>query len=583
MRGTAGVTYTFGAVNRPNRLLAAGLILWGAALALWLGRVYFLHPAERSHENHERNTYAGRLIEFRDLLARGDLSPQWCGHFRGGLGSPYFGYYQPGFFYAAGLVPWQVPPVRALGAAVAAFAMLGYLGMLGLVGRRFGTLSGWLAATALLTSVYAGTEIYVRGDLSELAAMMTLPAALWALAGWLEQGRVRHAVCLALAGGALIVLHPIVALLGYGLMGLAVGVFALMGLAKGLPLPEGEGNCWRRAAGAVAALGAGIGLAAFYWMPVFFELDLVQSDRAFVGFYHYASHFVDPRDLFGLYSRTGTIPLALGVLPLLLAALNAAVLIARWGEATPPQRRLLLFALGAAALYVLLMTRASAPVWDWCPPLQRLQFPWRILSVVAVLVAAAAGAMLPWTTDRIGGGRVALLVLALATLSWMYTAYQLDPDARVPEGTGPLAAQDFAPDLRDEWLPRGATRDIPLADRRGPTAGPGCRVEDFQRGQGRLSGHVRANRPSWIILPHYHFPVGWRAELDGLPVPLGSDPRGLMRIDLPEGTDAMLEIGFSRTPMRRWGLIVSASTLLVGIGLTVAVARRRPIPGAGDP
>jgi len=584
------VTYTFGAVNRTNRFLAVGRILWGAALALWLARVYFLHPAEQSHRNHETNTYAGRLIEFRDVFAHGHLSPQWCGHFRAGLGSPYFGYYQPGLFYAAALVPWQVPPLRALGVAVAGFAMLGYLGMLGLVGRRFGSLSGWLGATALLASVYAGTEIYVRGDLSEFAAMMTLPAALGALAGWLEAGRLRHAVCLALAGGALIVLHPVVAMLGYGLMGLAIAAWVLTvvkkaGEPRGLPprasgRRDATGGSWqRRAAGAAAALGAGVGLAAFYWMPVFFELDLVQSGRAFTDFYHYSHHFVDARDLFRPYAREATaIPLSLGFLPVLLAAVNAAVLVARRREATAPQRRLMVFALGASAVLVFLMTPASAPIWAWLPPLQRLQFPWRMLSVVAVLVAAAAGAMLPWRPQRVRAALVALLAAALWGLSWQYTAYELDADARVPDGVEQLATQDFAPDLRDEWLPRGAAANVPTADRRGPISGPGCRVGDFQRGQGFLTCRLRAEGASWVTLPHYDFPVGWQARLGGRPVPLGHDERGLMRVEVPGGTDAVLEVTFSHTPMRRWGLVVSGVTLLAGIALATALARRRADP-----
>ena len=69
--------------------------------------------------------------------------------------------------------------------AVVLLAWLGYTAMLFLVRRWFGALSGALAASLLLLSVYACTEIYVRGDLTEFAAMMLLPVGLCALAAWI--------------------------------------------------------------------------------------------------------------------------------------------------------------------------------------------------------------------------------------------------------------------------------------------------------------------------------------------------------------------------------------------------------------
>ena len=205
-----------------RRVVVLGLLLWGFILAVWLTRVYFLIDAEQVHRNHEGAGYAIRLVEFRDLLRAGYLSPQWATHFREGLGSPYFSYYQSGFFYAASLVPWSVAPNRALGVTVAVFALLGYAGMLGLVRRWFGLISGGLAGSLLLLSVYASSEIYIRGDLSEFCAMMTLPVALGALAGWMHEGHLRKLTLLALANMGLIVLHPAIALVANGVLALLI-------------------------------------------------------------------------------------------------------------------------------------------------------------------------------------------------------------------------------------------------------------------------------------------------------------------------------------------------------------------------
>jgi hypothetical protein len=550
-----------------------GIVLLGAALALWLARLYFLHPPHQVPYNHESSTYSGRLIEFRDLLAAGYLSPQWCTHFRGGLGAPYFSYYQPGFFYAASLVPWSVHPMRALGITVAAFALFGYLAMYGLVRARFGRLAGCLAGSALLLSVYSGTEISIRGDLSEFSAMMTLPAALWALAGWVEFARLRYLVCLAIVGAALVVLHPPVALVSYGLLAMALAVAALS-LSRDNPTTKWYAGRPSVLA-AVAALCVSVGLAAFYWVPLISEWDLVTTDAAFEGFYHYTNHFVDPLALLGPYTRQTTVPLTLGPVMVVLIGVNALILARRPDRATQWQRRCLVFTLVAMAVFIWLMSAGSASVWAFITSLQRLQFPWRILSVVTVLAAAASGSMLPWRREKLRAAFVVAVVLVMWAFSWKYTEYRIQPDVQIFTTVEELVAVDFAPDLRNEWLPSTAQTDVPKPLRRAPQTGPGCRVANFIRSQGRLSCRVETKEESHILLPHYFFPIGWKATVDGRRVSLRADDRGLMRIDLPAATKGRLEVQFSTTTMRKAGWAVSAVVLLIGQVAMVAAAWKR--------
>ena len=108
-----------------GRYSATIVLVWGCALAFWMSYPFFVLGSDVIHDNHEEGTYVYRLIEFRDCLASGYWFPQWCTDFRGGLGSPYFSYYQPGFFYVAALGSLLVSPVRALGVAIWVFSLLG--------------------------------------------------------------------------------------------------------------------------------------------------------------------------------------------------------------------------------------------------------------------------------------------------------------------------------------------------------------------------------------------------------------------------------------------------------------------------
>jgi hypothetical protein len=535
------------------RIAGISIVVWGLVLTAWVARVYFLYPAEISHQNHEDYAYSARLLEFRALLDDGYLSPQWCVDFRGGLGSPHWSYYQPGLFYVASLVPWSVPPVRALGFAVAAFAFLGYLSTYATVCERFGRTAGIVAASALVLAPYCCAEIYIRGDLSEYAAMMLVPLAMYSLAGWFDHGRPACAMLLTLSVAGLIFCHPCVALLGSGLLGMGLCWYAW------------QTRSTRRTLTALAAIGLGIALAGLYWVPVFFEWDLVQGDNAVrddAGVPYYATRFVQPiTRLFGPFDAVGNWAILDTVLGPLLAICAASFLCYR-SRMTAEQRRLAGLSLLGAALFVFLMMQESSFLWRLLPPLQKIQFPWRSLSVLTVLVAIAAGSLPLWQHPhaRLPAG---LLVAAMLGLSSRYTTHQIAA-YRVPQTTAAVAEASFTPDQCNEWVPRNASVNIPSDFLAGPTPAPGCQVDSFQRQPCGLRCRVRTVADSQVVLPHYYFPVGWHATLTGQPLPLSRDSQGLMRVELPKGAEGLLEIRFDRTPMRTAGLRLSGIALLAG-------------------
>jgi hypothetical protein len=542
--------------------LAVAAIVWGLLLALWLGRVYFLHDAAAVHVNHERYHYASRLLEFRDLLGSGYLAPQWATHFRAGLGSPYFSYYQPGLFYLASLVPWVFAPIRALGVVVVGFAFLGYWGTFSLVRRWFGPLSGLLSGSLLLLSVYAGSEIYVRGDLSELCAMMLLPIAISGLAGWIEEGRLRSAALVAVSTAGITTLHPGIALVASGVLGGIATLFLLSGRLRA------------RAAGALAALAVGVGLSAFYWLPVFGEWNLVTPEAAFTEFYFYAQNFITLSDLFGRYDRSTLIPFTLGpILPLMIVANLVALAIFR-ERATRVQGAVIAVALATTVGAVFLMTSASALLWEWLPLLQRLQFPWRLQTIAPVFAAALAGATIAWPSERARAALSGVVLVVALFLSVSYTDYRLDARFRNPADVEEVEREYFTPDIRDEWMPRGASTEARRRLGALPTAGPGARIEAFERSQGLLRARVDARRASFVVLPHYAFPIGWSASLAGAPVEIQRDRDGLMKIPLPAGASGRLEVRFGITPMKVAGLWLSTATAIAA-GLFALLARRR--------
>jgi hypothetical protein len=547
--------------------LLVGIHVFGLSLACWLARAYFQHPPSWIHFNHEGAGYAARLLEFRDLIGAGYFSPQWATHFRMGLGSPYFGYYQPGVFYAAALMPWDLAPIRALGLAIILFGWLGFASMYGLIARFFGPLSGLLAASLLLTSVYAGTEIYVRGDLSEFSALMVYTATLCALATWIDEGRLHHLAALALAGAAVIVTHPAIALVGYGLLASIIGVLLF------------DSRTRRRALAASGAIAAGTLFAAFYWMPVFLEWDLVTPQAAFSQVYHYSKHFVNGLAVLGPYTRDTLVPFTLGPIVPALIAFNIAWILYQRRSAGRAQRVVASIAAVVLAGVWFGMTEASGWAWQGLDLLQRLQFPWRLLAFMTIFSSGLAGAMLPWRFEKARAGLVACVIGASLALSVTYTAHERHPDKQNLVDVAAIEEVYFAPDIRDEWMPFGADKGARARLGSLPEASGGAEIHDFERAQGVLRAQVRAPTAGKLVLPHYYFPVGWAASLNGQRVELTRDRDGLMQVELPIGAEGELEIRFEMTPMRSLGLVVSTASLFAGVALLVALRRRASIGG----
>jgi hypothetical protein len=541
----------------PARLVRWTPWLWGALASLCFCRFFFTMPPGEMYVNHEHDAYVSRVVEFLALLRAGYVFPEWASDFRKGLGGPYFGYYQPGFFYLASAVATVLPTVRAIGVTLACLAFLGYAGTLVLVRERFGVAAGALAGTVFLASRYTLREVYLRGDFSEFAGMTTLPLVLWALTGWLEHGRPSRWRVLAVGGAALIVFHPAAALLGYGALGLVTLCYTA------------ALRCWRRTAWACGAFLAGAGLAAFYWLGVALQWRLAQGElmRALVP---YTSYFVDVGQLVALdvpLVKFGFFPVDLGAAVPTLVLVAAGALVVFRARATAAQWRLAVALAASAAVAVYMMTPGSAWAWRLLPLAPRIQFPFRFLLVATVATSAFAGCV-----PR--GASLALLA-GLATFVWSVggAAPIVGPGRAVPQTTAEIAARWVAPDLVNEWLPQRAHPFDASTAPTTPRCEPACDVVDYARGPGRLVATVRAAAPALVTLPHYYFPVGWHATLDGAPMPLVRGPGGLMQVGVTGG--GRLELAFRTTPGRRTGALVSALTASI---LLVLAALGLPAP-----
>lgn len=520
---------------------------WGAVVACLVCRHFFLLPSGQAFDNQEGISYLLRSVEFRDLLRNGHWSPQWCVDFRGGLGGPFFGYYQPGYFYAESLAPGFLEPFRRAGFVALVFSWLGYLGAAQLIGRRYGPWHGALAGTLLLAVRYASTNLYVRADYSEYCAWMMFVVALDRLDAWSAEHSRRRFALAALASAALVLLHPAIALVGFGFLAGWIGLRAAFTRDR------------RAFAGGLAILASGAAGSAFYWLPVLAELSWSSADRAMLDHYHYSRHFVTLWEMLGPRPTATPISVKLGwSLPFLtLAALAALALRFR---SLDREQQILAAGCGillASSLF--LITPASSGIWDQLRLLQRVQFPWRLLTFVSL---GAAGIAASWPFRGVATrGLIAAICVAQALTASPFPRHVPVVDANCPSHARQIGRVYFRPDIQDEWLPAGASLETGL-ERYAAVTEPDVRAGKIELSANRVECRIEAPRATAVTLPHYWFPAGWSASLDGRPLAIERTDTGLIRVQIPAAMSGRLRLEFSSTPWRRRGWIVASLSWL---------------------
>ncbi|MFH1084977.1 MAG: 6-pyruvoyl-tetrahydropterin synthase-related protein, partial [Chloroflexota bacterium] len=411
------------------------------------------------------NTRAGGdapflLVRAHQVLANleaGAWPARWMPDAAYGLGYPALHYYAALPYYLAALL---------------ARAGLGLLGGLQVTQALGFLLAGWgayalaramgaggagalLASAAYSLAPFHLVNVYVRGDaLSEFTAMGLLPVALWAATILCQRPSGARVALLGGSYALLIVSHNITALVSSPLL-----VAWLLAQVLERPAPERR----RALILGAAALGLGLLLSAWFWLPALGERALVQLDAQTTGYLHFGGHFragdlVQLRWLHDYTMDGAREPFAMGLAQAALGLAGLGALVARRARG----RRLgPTWALAALALvgYTWLITPWSRPVWERLPLLAYAQFPWRLLAVQALLLglvaaqlAEVAGARL-----RLGVALAGAALLAVAGLG----ALRLD---RLPLRAGDVTPErlmlyetysgNIGATIRHEYLPR---------------------------------------------------------------------------------------------------------------------------------
>lgn len=510
-----------------------------------------------------------RLTQLLHLWRQGVFFSRWAPDMAWGYGLPFFNFYAPLAYYLAAPLAWLTDLNSGLKLALALSVVGAGLALYRLARDYVSRPAALTAAVAYLYAPYLGYDIYFRGNLAESMAWVFLPLALWSMRRLAHTGARRWLGLAALSYAAVLLTHNVFALIFSPLLA-ALGVWETWSARP--PRPA------RRLALAGGALGLGLALAAFFWLPALLERAQVYSDRLLVPpVFVYWNNFISPAELLAVAAPR---PDLINPSPAhslgLPAVLGAALIIPAWPRLAPRRRRAALFFGLATLVYSLFMLPMSEPLWARLPLVEFIQFPWRLLGPAALCLALGVGLAADAWRPRLSPLWWAV-PLAAGALFWFSPRYC--PGLAQPTAATLVeferATDTIGTTAKGEYVPRRVAQfPTEVAAELASTTGE---VRDMvRRGASADFSHF-SPQPETVTLNQFAYP-GWRVWVDGAPAALGvSAPHGLLTLDLPTGAHSV-RLRFGETPLRAAADGVSAAALLVCLGLLIG-----RIPGPSRP
>jgi hypothetical protein len=549
----------------PCWLIALGLSLLASLVMLF---PVFLRG---SASGHDFEFHAASWLDVAYQWKHGILFPHWTAWTNYGFGEPRFIFYPPlSWMLGAALslvLPISWVPIAFIFLTQALAGMAAFF----LLRRLVRSTPAYLGAVFYAVNPYALLISYIRSDFAEQLACALFPLVLLAalrLAGLLEEEKPKLTTIPAFA----------LSFASVWLCNAPAGVIATYSVAFLFAWAALAQRSLRVAVRAAGGLALGFGLAGFYLVPAAYEQRWVNIGQALASGLLPSENFLftqiaDPEHTWFNWISS------ICALSLILLAGITALSSRRFGNKTthsnmlnPLWRALLLL----GSLATLMMLRQTAPFWGLLPKLRFVQFPWRWMSLIAVICCCFLAAAIEQRRGWLWFVLVAALSLPLGYFLVQNTWW--DPDematqrAAITNGTGFEGVDEYDP-LGDDHM--DLPKHAPLAaifpgeapDALAALPSARIQVEQWDPTDHRVS--VDSSAPARVALRLLNYPV-WQVTVNGKRVaPEKPDDLNEMLVPIVAGKSE-IEVRYLRTGDQTAGIALSVFSLLISGGLLVS-------------
>lgn len=468
-----------------------------------------------------------RLFEVDKCVHDGQLPCRWVPDAGFGYGYPLMQFYPPMPYYPMELMVllgfgffW---PVKIIFALAFVFSALGMY----LLGKEFfGKWGGVIASVLYVYSPYHSVDIYVRGALNEAWGMVWFPFVLLYIYRLIVHTVSRHGgtiqsnkssrrdfVFLSVALALQISSHNVMTMV-FAPSAILWALFWLWRSKKILPIRE-----------LILSGVLGVGLAAFFFIPVVLEQKFVHVDSMMVGYFNYLAHFADIKQLFisrfwgyggSTWGPEDGMSFSIGHIQW-IAALFVSVIAFFKIKKQPTMSLMIIMTVIFGFVYAFLSHGRSVEIWKVIPLLQYAQFPWRLVALIVFYFSFASGYLATLSLPRFTKPFLFSLLI-IGTIIFNLPFFKVDRHTRVTLGEklSGLSWENQVTGGIFDYLPRSAPK---------PPGAPAFTIPVFSEGQGGILNYRSgtnwlnfdvnvSSASAKVMLPLYTFP-GLVTKVDG--------------------------------------------------------------------
>ena len=443
-----------------------------------------------------------------------------------------------------------------------------------LLGRElWGKYGGIATAVFYLYAPYHAVDVYVRGALNEFLGLVLFPAVFWAVFKIVKENKKIFIIALAFFFGLLLLSHNLMAFFITPFL-IAWAFFLVFYLKKPKKV------IWSLLKSGLL----GVGLAAFFTLPVLFERNLVHIETMFIGYFNYLAHFADLNQLFfsrfwgfgaSFWGPGDDMSFSLGQVHWVVGGLIFLIFLRLFFVKKRKESLLVFFFFAFFLLTAFLTHQRSNFIWERVFVLSALQFPWRLLSLSSFALSMLSGAIFVLIKEK--KQALFLLILMIVTVfAFNISFFKPEKTLNINDEQKLFSAKNWRKLQTDaifDYLP--IYSDM-------PPGGPAPESPFFEKGEGNISNYQKGTdwvkfkakvetEESQIRIPIFYFPQ-WTVLADGKVLDISYDNEfALLDINLDKG-DYEIKAFLRDTPVRTIGNLFS---LFSWLGLIVFLIRER--------
>ncbi len=553
----------------PSWAVAAGVsFLLSAAIVLpffWLG----------SASGHDFGFHLGSWLDAAFQWKEGVIFPRWTAWANYGFGEPRFIFYPPLSWILGGALSLMIHGMWLPLSFIVIVQTFAGISAFFLLRRLASERAAILGAACYVINPNTFLLTYIRSDFAEQLACAIFPLLLLAalrLADLLDSPSPKSSRIVSFA----------VPFAAVWLSNAPAGVIASYSMALLFAWAVITGRSWKLAARCVGGLALGFGLACFYLIPAAYEQRWVNIAQALASGLLPAQNFLYTYIADVEHSWFNWIASSCAVLIILVCAFSALLSRRFASSADPhdPLRRTWLALLLLAAVATLLMLRVTLPLWNILPKLRFVQFPWRWMSIVALIGACFLAATFERRRAWVWFALLLLFSVPLAKFLVDNTWWDADEvptlQEAVTDESGFDGTDEYDP-LGDDHtnLPQEAAPTKILPEDPDDARAPAATVLIDKWTTEDKSLRVDSPAPARLALRLLNYPA-WRVDVNGKTItPERLDNFNQMVIPIATGHSS-IRIRFTRTWDRTLGMLISILSVLLAAYLMFAGRIRGP-------